>query len=434
MPLIALVKIAARIVGAAFSSRPGQAGRARALGLSGDPTARSPLALIASAPGRMAGQQSRRLMNSRSTANKAEVVSIQYLRGVAAMSVALFHTSVNMPAFAWPSSLARDFGDCGIDVFFVISGFVMFFVTKDNSMSSQTFLLRRIIRIVPLYWLATILYLVLFLASGYGRASEVVLSHIVQSMLFIPHVNPGTGTNVPLLRPGYTLNYEMYFYFLFAALLLVASAGKRVVLLVAYGIAVSLLFVVTDPQAPALRIYENPIILEFVAGSVLGYLYVNGYLAKVSPWIGLSMVVLGAAGLPYFHLKNSDFETFTQGGPAALLVCGALILEAANRLPKIEFMKTLGDSSYSIYLVNPIILSALNGAMRFSRVPVENPLVGTPLVLLGLGAAALGGYVTYRFIELPLTGWCKRSIFRGKPASASRREVLTPLAGARSRG
>ena len=134
-------------------------------------------------------------MNSRSTANKAEVVSIQYLRGVAAMSVALFHTSVNMPAFAWPSSLARDFGDCGIDVFFVISGFVMFFVTKDNSMSSRTFLLRRIIRIVPLYWLATILYLILFLASGYGRAIEVVFSHIVQSMLFIPHANPGTGTN-----------------------------------------------------------------------------------------------------------------------------------------------------------------------------------------------------------------------------------------------
>ena len=84
--------------------------------------------------------------------------NIQYLRGVAATSVALFHTSVNMSTFAWPSSLARDFGDCGIDVFFVISGFVMFFVTKDNSMSPRRVLLRRIIRIVPLYWLATIWY------------------------------------------------------------------------------------------------------------------------------------------------------------------------------------------------------------------------------------------------------------------------------------
>jgi hypothetical protein len=129
MPLIVLVKIAARIVGAAVFAKLRHAGLARALGLSVDPTALNPLALIASARGRMAGQHSRRLMNSRSTANKAEVVSIQYLRGVAAMSVALFHTSVNMPTFAWPSSLARDFGDCGIDVFFVISGFVMFFVT-----------------------------------------------------------------------------------------------------------------------------------------------------------------------------------------------------------------------------------------------------------------------------------------------------------------
>ena len=74
--------------------------------------------------------------------------------------------------------------------------------------------------------------------------------------------------------------------------------------------------------------------------------------------------------------------------------------------------------------------------MRFSRVPVENPLVGTPLVLLGLGAAALGGYVTYKFVELPLTGWCKRLIFRetrerGPPrgfTAAHRRElaVLAP--------
>lgn len=357
-------------------------------------------------------------MNAK-TSGRAPVVSIQYLRGLSALAVALFHTSVNLPGFAWPDFLGREFGDAGVDVFFVISGFVMLYVTHGADLTPRTFLLRRAIRIAPLYWVMNLVVVCLALFLAVGKTDEIVFSHVLQSMLFLPHFNPASGSIVPLLKPGFTLNYEVYFYLLFAILLLIQSSGRRLAVLTLYGVAASLLFAVTDPRTPMLRVYENPIILEFVAGAWLGYLYVSGYLARIDARIGLVAFVLGAVGLPVLHIKYSEFQFLWHGAPAALMVFGALVIEARGRLPNSRIMRIVGDSSYSIYLVNAAFLSAFNLVILRLHLPVERIEIGAPLVLLGLFGATLAGYVVYRVIERPAIDRLSRLAFKRREPIAS---------------
>lgn len=335
-------------------------------------------------------------------ADKAEIVSIQYLRGVAAMSVVVYHTLVNMPGLAAPHWLHREIGDAGIDIFFVISGFVMFYVTRDG-MAPREFLRRRIVRIVPLYWIMTLFVVLLAAFSGLGKTTQLDLSHIVMSLLFIPHINPSNGGIVPLLKPGFTLNYEMYFYLVFALALLVPTRGKRLAALAAYGLAVTAIYIATFPQPLTWRVPENPIILEFVAGAALGWLYVEGRLAAIGAGRGLALLIAGFVGLALFHVHDSEFEVIWHGVPATLIVAGALAIEAAGRTPKIAALKLLGDASYSIYLFNAAWLSALNMALLKLLGPIENIWLGGALTLLALGSVVVAGYAIYRLIELPAT-------------------------------
>jgi exopolysaccharide production protein ExoZ len=128
---------------------------------------------------------------------------------------------------------------------------------------------------------------------------------------------------------------------------------------------------------------------------------VEGRLARIDHRIGAAMAVVGAAGLPLLHVRDSEFQALWHGVPAACLVCGVLVVEANGRLPKSRTLKLLGDCSYSIYLVNAAFLSAFNLAILRLRPPVEDMSVGAPLTLLGLFGAAVAGHVVYRLVERP---------------------------------
>ena len=132
--------------------------------------------------------------------------NIQVLRAFAAVAVVVFHTG-----FAFP--FMRPFGSFGVDVFFVISGYIMARILDPQSSSSSDFFFRRrIIRIVPPYWFFTILlYLIAFRIPqlmGSTRASSIDL---LKSLFFIPFTK-GSGLIQPLLFIGWSLNYEMFFY------------------------------------------------------------------------------------------------------------------------------------------------------------------------------------------------------------------------------
>lgn len=353
-----------------------------------------------------------------------EIRSIQYLRGVAAVAVVYFHTGVNSANLAWPAFIPRDFGKAGVDIFFVISGFIMVFVTSSRETSPREFLLRRIIRIVPLYWFFTLLVIcdgLIYPAAMLNNG--IVWPHIFLSFLFIPHINPITGTTEPFFKLGWTLIYEMYFYAIFACLLLVRPLSRRMIIMLFWAAGVSLLFGLTKPWGAIPVVYMNPIVLEFVMGAFIGFAYLNGYLRRFDPTLSFLLVLICAMTMiftPFADDTEFIFRSFLRpvvyGIPAAIIVLGLLAFETSGNLRKLPWLMLMGDASYSIYLSHTTTLTLFRVLTKLFHVPVQNPVVGGALILTAVICAIFTGVLVYRYIELPLTSWLKSLMRRPRLA------------------
>ena len=153
------------------------------------------------------------------------IYTLQYLRALAALAVVALH-GANRVADALPAALASvlALGHAGVDLFFVISGFIMWSIARDAAISPATFLARRIIRVAPPYWIATLVWVGLVSAIGYDWIT-VTAEHTFLSLGFVPHFSPTFWDRVwPVVMPDWTLNYEMFFYLVFAGTLL---AGRH---------------------------------------------------------------------------------------------------------------------------------------------------------------------------------------------------------------
>jgi exopolysaccharide production protein ExoZ len=158
--------------------------------------------------------------------NGSKLIAIQYLRAVAAASVVLFHASTAL--FERKGALIHfQVGTYGVDMFFVISGFIMAYTARTASVSPRDFVVRRAIRIVPVYFLLTTLTYVLALAlpERFSTASGDIPTYVT-SIFFIPHFNPLLHYIQPLLGQGWTLNAEIFFYLLFAIGLLLGNRPR----------------------------------------------------------------------------------------------------------------------------------------------------------------------------------------------------------------
>jgi len=309
------------------------------------------------------------------------LLSVQYLRGIAALMVVCHHSQVPQ---AWLFSPFPDLTQFarGVDIFFVISGFIIFTAARDEKFLQ--FAKRRIIRIAPLYWFATVGFAALSIFHLVARPWSI--EQLLQSMLFIPHIHPKSGEIWPYLVPGWTLNYEIFFYAVFA----LGIASGRVIAFTSITICTFVLAgLAFDPQQVGPLFYTRPIILEFLAGMFIARAYQRNVFRGA--WIGL---------FPGFALLfwTGEYRDFVVGSGAALIVVGALSLE--RKMPRLALLKLLGDASYSVYLfhlfaVTPMtmiwMLLPLQGWTQFLVVVFGNVIAGT---LLGL--------FCYRFIERPL--------------------------------
>ena len=195
--------------------------------------------------------------------------SIQHLRAVAALLVLLYHVLIHwLPQY----QTHYEFLSGGVDIFFVISGFVMWGVTAGRRGGSWSFFSKRLKRIVPLYWILTTVMLAMMLARpSVLMTSRFDVVHVVTSYLFIPWRHPVKGSFEPLLTPGWTLNLEMMFYVIFAVILL---APMRFRLPAVLGALAGLVVLGLIPHAGTSQFdfYTDPIILEFAMGVCLGAL------------------------------------------------------------------------------------------------------------------------------------------------------------------
>ena len=255
------------------------------------------------------------------------------------------------------------------------------------------FLKRRIIRIVPLYWFASFLLYVQLLMGFPGALPDA--EQLLKSLFFLPQYNwQNTREIWPLVVPGWTLQFEMYFYAIFA----VGLATRRLVpVSLAIGLlAVGLGWVLPDWMAgnAILVSYTSPIILEFFAGMLIAIIHQKH--SMKSYWLALPIGMTALIG--FGNLDASRLLVW--GLPTLLIFVGTLAIEDAGKLPRLALLKLLGDASYSIYLSHAFVLQI--GLFAWWRVPVHGWLqflIFTPTAMIG---CAFAGVLVYRYIERPM--------------------------------
>jgi exopolysaccharide production protein ExoZ len=337
------------------------------------------------------------------------LILVQALRGLAALSIAMLHALHEAGLLAGAAGLAfaapaRVPWAAGVDLFFVISGLIMVHASAGlfgRAGARRVFLARRIARIVPLYWAVTALYLALALAAPALLNSEILAPWpVVASFLFIPFARPD-GVAQPVYSLGWTLNYEMAFYALFAVALAWPRRAAVPALIAALAGLAALGLVRPWPQPVAF--WTAPIILEFAFGLAIGALRAEG-VALGAP----ARIALAAAGLALLGLSGSEgVRALEWGLPAALIVAAAALgpARAEPRNPATRAAAALGDASYALYLVHPF-------AVRGVRVAVEGlgvfPVIGPwGFVAVALAGAAAAALAVHRGFERRATGWVR---------------------------
>jgi len=333
---------------------------------------------------------------------RERITAIQALRGIAALAVAIGHARI---AAYW---LARrygeggpppgQFGGWGVDLFFVISGFVMVHASAEwfaRPGARGVFVKRRLIRIVPLYWLATCVFAAWRLKFGPPFGHGLLLA----SLVFLPWSPTGSLDHVvPVLDQGWTLAFEMLFYLLFA-IAIGWRAGRAVAIQsVMLGAAV-VIGALATPTNAALFSWTRPILIEFVAGMGLALAYRRGMILPL--WARLMLAAAGVAGLAcapdaFPHWQDAH-RLLWWGIPAALLMAAAV--SGPIRLPWQRLWERLGDASYALYLWHLPLFAVAGFVVRRAHVPFAQWPFIVIVVLLAQGV----GLFSFRWLERPLT-------------------------------
>lgn len=351
--------------------------------------------------------------------------NLQYLRGIAALLVTVGHTLQLFAEKISPidSAILNVFAQCGavgVDIFFVISGFIMFYISPPDTIGPRAtgqFWLRRLIRVMPLYWVMTTIVLCFYLTGIPRSEIDLGFDYIVRSYLLLP-VESLRGIIEPIMPVGWTLMYEMYFYFCFGLLLLVP--GRMRVAAISIGM---LLLVSLGLLTPGWKdgnvffaVYSSPLLLEFLFGVWIARAYQSGL--RIPTALGWALMVVGfLILLPSFDGVELT-RSLISGIPAAAIVLGAVMLHK-NQRPDARVigpLKTLGDVSYSLYLGHPVMLFGISFATRY--------ITSTSDVVFALGCiAALAVQIgfavfAFRWLERPMTDALNARVFRRKPRVA----------------
>jgi len=318
--------------------------------------------------------------------------NLQLLRAFAALNVVLLHAIGTSASYSYEANFISVFGEWGangVDIFFVISGFVMLFTQLDNKRSVKDFLLLRAIRIIPIYWLLTLLVIAIYIVAPFVFREMVISTKwALASLGFLSNV---LVEKHPIVYVGWTLEWEMLFYLVFGL-----SLGFRS--------WTTSLFITCVVLLGVAFIADNFILVEFIGGLCIALLYKRyGYQRY-----GMFSLVLGTILLSLSLFDSVklliDSRVILWGLPSILIVYGVICS------PQIESKigKLLGDASYSIYLIQMLSIPVYYKFLSVLNIKMNNDL----LVIACLIATAIGGVALYLLVEKPMISFLKKYFFR----------------------
>lgn len=343
--------------------------------------------------------------------------SVHGLRGCAALLVVFHHSREQIDSFA--GELPTTIGTAGVDIFFVISGLVMIVATSGRAMTRAGFLAHRIRRVVPLYWFITLLTAaVVIIAPSLMKNTSFSLPSLGQSLAFWPHYNADKGNLSPLVKLGWTLNFEMLFYSLFALFLPVRDTLR----LACVGIVIFTLItinIVFSPVSAPLRFWGQSIALEFVLGMAIGIVVTRGSLGKMTIPVALLCIGIGVIALAALADAPVD-RILSRGLPSAAIVLG-LVAAEWNSKPLLtgQVMAILGNASYAIYLGHLFAVRAAGVAWHKAHLPEVGFGPAVAFVCISIVGGIIAGLLLHFAVERPLASKFSRraSTFgRGSPS------------------
>ena len=328
---------------------------------------------------------------------------VQWLRGVAASLVLFDHALNTLARDGGDAALAipnlATFGASGVDLFFVISGFVMAqSLATLPQRGAAAFLKARWLRIVPLFVVMSAAYLVVL-------GAPVAWQSMLMTLTVLP-VFDTSGYHVPLLWVGWTLGFEFAFY----AIVAVAAAlpgDRRVLHLFTLTMAAALGGLVVHPPWAPLRLLANPLLLEFALGVAVWLVWRKAWMQRCAPAAlvtGIALLAVGLAvgmGLPvnvhYDGAANGSAglaRTWTWGLPWALVMAGMLGEQRCGTVS--AALRAIGNASYATYLVHPAVLILAGRHLDLTTFP---PAAAIAMLIL---AATVAGMTIHAAIERPL--------------------------------
>jgi len=333
-----------------------------------------------------------------------KLAGIEASRGIAALLVVLMHTAslFSDPKYFGEHAMGGlwTFGHAGVDFFFVLSGFIIYYVHSgdiDQPNRLQPYWRKRLIRIYPTYWAVLAVYGVLLYFSPSKDLYEQSIPVVITNILLIPQAH------TPILSVAWSLSHEMLFYILFSMLFLSRTAGK-----VLFGIWLAgiLLHVFGHylPNTTVVRFLFNLFNLEFFFGIACAYLVKHKKSGPALPCFVLGMAFFFGTGLVESLLLGAQFDSIafhlSYALSSALIIYGLTCLELAGCLRVDKLLLLLGQSSYSIYLVHVIVIMCFQQVYLhvLANLGLPQTFVFLTCVLITLAC----GIMFSRMVEMPL--------------------------------
>ena len=343
---------------------------------------------------------------------------LQVYRGIAALLVVMIHVTIK----SWENLNQVSFfnlfgaGWSGVDFFFVLSGFIMVYVHRSaigKKDQVKSFLVKRALRIYPIYWIITLTVWCLFLViPAFANNQDLSFGHVIASLLLIPQKDPLFKDKF-ILEVGWTLTYEIYFYLLFS--IAIWLKPKHSVPILSGWLLVTILRYRKIVQFPDELFWLETVFgemnLEFVLGCLAAYIVIK-YNKKIGKY---RWILFGIANLGYVIVemllaweKVGFGRIPTFGVLAAMLIIAATSIDLKDS-PKIpDLLIFLGDASYSIFLTHMPVISAITKILQKANLGKYYDGFLAPALLAVF--AVVFGCLFYSLIEKPLTVFLRKNI------------------------